>query len=345
MSRCVDADLRPAPEPVDPAAEATADAAPPGDATRAETAPPAPAATWDDVPLRRKLNLVLALIIAVAAAVPQLTHGLGLHAAWCLLPLAAVAVSGTLFTRRHLLRPIEELTLQLQRIVQAERPVSLNTLPRHRQDEVGQLARAIHRLGAGAIRDYHEARSLRRTLDDRIAKATRRATRQLSELASRDPLTDLGNRRFLDEHLEALVRSCRQADTDLICVLIDLDNFKQVNDTLGHAAGDALIQFVARLIQASVRDNDLSVRLGGDEFAVLMPGCELERAHRFAERTRAIFREHAHVSLPETVKPDLSIGIASLLRDAGGDGGQLLARADALLYAAKQRGKGCTVAR
>ena len=89
------------------------------------------------------------------------------------------------------------------------RPGALTSLPRERDDEIGRLARTIHGLAQCAIRDHHEAKRLRKSIDDRIVRATGRATRQLQELAMRDPMTQLGNRRFLDEHIDPLIESVR----------------------------------------------------------------------------------------------------------------------------------------
>ena len=185
--------------------------------------------------------------------------------------------------------PIQILVEQLGRINREYSVSAINALPIQRRDEVGQVARSIHQITSWCRRDYHEARQLRRTLDHRVATATRAATRELRRLAMRDPLTDLGNRRFLADHLDTLIESVRQAGGELVAVVIDVDNFKKVNDTHGHGAGDDLLVSLAGLIRASVRGEDYAVRLGGDEFVALMPGCAVERAADIARAAHLAF--------------------------------------------------------
>jgi diguanylate cyclase (GGDEF)-like protein len=208
---------------------------------------------------------------------------------------------------------------------------------------VGQLARVIHRLASTAMRDSYDARQLRRTLDRRVAEATRQATSQLRLMAMRDPLTDLGNRRFLEDNLAPLVKSVLESGGELSCVTMDMDGFKGVNDRLGHAAGDELLIFLGSLIRALVRQEDYAVRLGGDEFCVLMPDCETDRAAQFAERLRVLFRQHTTTALPENVHTDLSVGVAGVRKHAAHSGEELMDLADGALYAAKRAGKGRVV--
>ncbi len=89
-----------------------------------------------------------------------------------------------------------------------------------------------------------------------------------------------------------------------------MDNFKAVNDTLGHAVGDELLVFLAGLIRDSKRREDYGVRLGGDEFVVLMAGCGLERAEAFGQRLITLFRQHTRIVVPKHLPVDLSIGVA-----------------------------------
>jgi diguanylate cyclase (GGDEF)-like protein len=195
-----------------------------------------------------------------------------------------------------------------------------------------------------AVRGQQEAKRLRRTLDRRVEEATRQATRQLRHMAMRDPLTDVGNRRFFEENLPLLVDSALASGTDLVCLAIDMDNFKKVNDTLGHAAGDELLIFLASLVDASTRQEDYVARLGGDEFMVLLPGAHIDRAADLAKQIIALFRQHVRTALPDELDASLSVGIASLNSSKAGSGTELVEAADRNLYKAKNQGKGCAVA-
>jgi len=238
--------------------------------------------------------------------------------------------------------PLNQLIRQLDQISRQARPTTIALSLANRNDEIGLLAKGINRCAERDIRHYCEAKNLRSSLDRGVEQATRRATSQLRKMALHDPLTDLGNRRFLDENLERLVDPAQASGTELVCIAIDIDNFKQVNDALGHATGDELLQLLADLIRGHKRQEDYGVRLGGDEFIVLMPGGELNRAEDFAGQITKLFRQHTRIVLPAQVLPDLSIGIACL-SEGMINGQQLLEAADQNLYAAKRAGKGCVV--
>lgn len=261
---------------------------------------------------------------------------------WWLVWLLMLAwtAGGLVLAQAWVCGPFDRLLSVWDKLRRDPRPGALRLLPVHRQDEVGQIARAMFEISAAALRDGYDARQLRRTLDHRIANATQQATRQLRQIAMRDALTDLGNRRFLDENLDALVQSVQAGGGELACVMIDMDNFKRVNDTLGHAQGDELLIFLASLIRASIRREDYAVRLGGDEFTVLLPNCPADRVAHMAEQLIVLFRQHTHTALPEDVRADLSMGVALMNRDGLTTGRDLLAMADQNLYAAKRAGKG-----
>jgi diguanylate cyclase (GGDEF)-like protein len=238
--------------------------------------------------------------------------------------------------------PINEFASLLERLGRAQRDAEVRALPTDRDDEVGRMAAAVRQIVIHRIRDHHDARQLRRTLDDRVRRATRSAVHSLQTLAMRDPLTGLGNRRFLEAQLPPLVEAATASDTDLICLMIDLDNFKPVNDTLGHQTGDELIVILAELIRSACRDDDLAVRLGGDEFVMFLPGATLERAEQVVAQVRRYFRERANLLLGGVVQTDLSIGAASMVQERCPDGQALIDQADRHLYRAKRSGKGMT---
>ncbi|MFI5909040.1 diguanylate cyclase [Dactylosporangium sp. NPDC051541] len=149
----------------------------------------------------------------------------------------------------------------------------------------------------------------------------------LREQALHDPLTGVGNRHLLHEHARTTLRPGPPASV----LVLDLDGFKEVNDTLGHAAGDELLQITAARLLSEVRDQDLVARLGGDEFVVLLYDTDVHRAHEVSARLRAALT--APVQLGSgTVSVDASIGTATA-RD--GDLDTLMRVADAEMYRVK----------
>ncbi|GAA2390212.1 diguanylate cyclase domain-containing protein [Dactylosporangium salmoneum] len=164
--------------------------------------------------------------------------------------------------------------------------------------------------------------------NDGLLRAVREHQWLLHEQATHDALTGLPNRALFNERLEAAAAA----------VLVDLDDFKAVNDTLGHPVGDGLLIEVGRRLRAAVRPGDLVARLGGDEFAILLPDLEDEHmlaalAERIIGELAAPVRSHGHV-----LTVTASVGVAD--RPAGDDAQDLLRHADIAMYAAKKRGKG-----
>jgi diguanylate cyclase (GGDEF)-like protein len=161
------------------------------------------------------------------------------------------------------------------------------------------------------------------------------ANRKLQALATTDALTGLTNRRALDEYRR---QEWKPGDASGLSVLmIDIDHFKRVNDTLSHEAGDHVLMRVAELLRACTRAVDTICRYGGEEFIVLMPGVDHVVATARAERLRIMIEGDRMGLVPVTV----SVGIASRDRNAAGNLTLLLGEADRALYAAKQAGRNC----
>ncbi|MGZ5381895.1 MAG: putative bifunctional diguanylate cyclase/phosphodiesterase, partial [Thermoanaerobaculia bacterium] len=159
---------------------------------------------------------------------------------------------------------------------------------------------------------------------------------QIRHLALHDPLTDLSNRRAFEESLVRTVARARRGSPSSLLVL-DLDNFKIVNDALGHPAGDRVLVEVARLIVALVRPGDDVARFGGDEFAVLLEGVPLEGARITAERLRRSIDEHRFYVDDRAFELGVSVGVVPV--DGSADASSLMALADTALYAAKEKGR------
>jgi len=165
---------------------------------------------------------------------------------------------------------------------------------------------------------------------------TQRLVVKLQQSSRRDALTGLFNRRVLDEETRRMWQRYRRRSTPFAALLVDIDHFKQINDTLGHAAGDAVLTHLAAKFQEQARATDVVGRLGGEEFLFLLPDVAAHDAERFAERLRRAVEETRvrGVQAPVTI----SVGVAAV--SAGDEGpGPVLARADSALYRAKTAGR------
>jgi diguanylate cyclase (GGDEF)-like protein len=204
----------------------------------------------------------------------------------------------------------------------------------------------VAKLTASARRPLGERqRALARTLafEAAIAIENGRLYRELHHLALHDPLTGLANRSLFHDRVEhALARLTRREGMMIALLFIDLDDFKAVNDTLGHAQGDRLLVLVAELLRTASRPGDTVARFGGDEFALLLEDLTSgDEALVVAERIVAATAAPFHLA-GRQVMASVSIGVA--LRSAGGrTAADFLGEADAAMYAAKRAGKGRAV--
>ncbi|QRM20867.1 EAL domain-containing protein [Dechloromonas sp. TW-R-39-2] len=192
------------------------------------------------------------------------------------------------------------------------------------------LAISIIRDDRGAVRNYVASFT--------DITASKEAADRLAHLAYHDPLTELPNRLAFELHLSQALRVAQREDRQLALMLIDLDNFKNINDTLGHHFGDALLQRVAARLRECVRSSDLVARLGGDEFVVVLPEISSPRtATRVAEKINRQLAEPTQIE-EHLLYATPSIGI-SLYPGDGDDAGTLLRNADAAMYHAKNSGR------
>ena len=155
----------------------------------------------------------------------------------------------------------------------------------------------------------------------------------LERLSVTDALTQVGNHRAFQEHLHSQISLACRKGLPLCLMLIDVDHFKQYNDTYGHLQGDMILREVARLISENVRAYDFVARYGGEEFAVILPDSEMDTARGVAERIRQVVAQHQFPNRPVTV----SIGVAGWR--AGLDPSHLIQEADRALYEAKRLGR------
>lgn len=172
----------------------------------------------------------------------------------------------------------------------------------------------------------------------RDSSREKRTEQSLRALADRDELTGLVNRRFLFRRLESCLRRCGEGSTYAFALLyVDLDDFKQINDTLGHSTGDAVLKSVGRTLHDSIREGDIAARIGGDEFAVIIDGiCTRETVEEIVMRLSGSINRPIPV-LNDTIRCSASIGV-SYFSDVGwADPGIALRKADEAMYRAKRR--------
>jgi diguanylate cyclase (GGDEF)-like protein len=172
-----------------------------------------------------------------------------------------------------------------------------------------------------------------------LLMAIERLRNEVADLALLDDLTGVANRRHL---LQRLTEECARSERSgqpFSLLVIDLDGFKTINDTHGHAAGDACLQHFTLMAQTRLRPGDLLARTGGDEFCVVLPASSLREAASIARRVLAVCRQDAAACTGNDIPIAISIGVAEWDRSVGRCPDHLIAHADHALYAAKKNGK------
>lgn len=270
----------------------------------------------------------------VDSGLQTLTHaidwltGIGLAVFLSAIPLGHALI-------RRILAPLDVLAENMSEFASGKLEVRCRVRGRN---EIGRLAAAFNQMA-----DQHQASHvglvrLNAELEQRVAERTR----QLQELAAVDDLTGLFNRRHLNEILAARFSEARRYGGDLACLMFDIDNFKEINDTSGHPEGDEMLRLAAAMVRDQLRSSDVAARFGGDEFVVLLPHADVAQATSIAERIADDFRRAAKVRCPK-LRTTLSIGVADLRSLGAASSEQLIRAADAALYRAKSAGKDCVM--
>jgi len=179
-----------------------------------------------------------------------------------------------------------------------------------------------------------ELQRVNRRLQEQIVEIERLQV-ELRDQAIRDPLTNLFNRRYLEETLPREMARAGRAGAPLAVLLLDVDRFKEINDTDGHHAGDAALQSLGGLLATETRRGDIACRYGGDEFAIVLPNTTVDAAVERAEEIRSRF-----AAAKPARRITLSVGVASFPWD-GRTEAEILRAADRALYAAKDSGRDC----
>jgi len=255
--------------------------------------------------------------------------------------LVVIAVMASLLLTRRLVAP-------MRRLMRAARAVGAGRLdvyvPAGSSDEMGLLTHTFNHMTQRLAESQSEVASYQRTLEEKVAQRTKElevASAQAYKLAQHDILTGLPNRALLNQRLRQIVAQSARDDLQIACLFLDFDHFKRINDTLGHDAGDRLLQSVAQRLTSAVRESDTVARLGGDEFVIILPGLDPDKATfeimSVITRVRESFLAPFRLS-DQTPTLTCSIGVSVYPVDADDPSG-LIKQADTAMYAAKAAGR------
>jgi diguanylate cyclase (GGDEF)-like protein len=235
-------------------------------------------------------------------------------------------------------QPIERLSDWARRIAQGQ--TDLEFPDTGGRDELGLLARTFNDMMRQLRRNQDEIETANRSLLDRNLRL-QQANEVLNQLSITDGLTKLHNHRFFQDHLTREIKRVSRTGESLAMLLIDIDDFKQLNDRFGHAAGDEMLKRIAPLLNQAVRETDLVARYGGEEFVILALNTDAQGAYPLAEKVRTSIAESSFI-LDDSLRPlriTVSVGVATYQ----GNRKRFFQRADEALYRAKAQGKNCVV--
>jgi diguanylate cyclase (GGDEF)-like protein len=236
------------------------------------------------------------------------------------------------------LKPIELLSVGARRVAEGE--LDLEIPNPGTRDEIGVLIHAFNHM-LQRVRTYQdEIKESNEKLRSHNIKL-QQANELLEQLSITDGLTKLHNHRFFQDQLTREINRTARTSSPLSLLLIDIDDFKSLNDRFGHAAGDELLRGLALIMNATVRSSDLLARYGGEEFAVLAPGTDRQGVQQLAEKLRTAIAESSFIlsDSMRLTRVTVSVGIAQFR----GDRRKFFDEADRGLYRAKAAGKNCVM--
>jgi len=264
--------------------------------------------------------------------------------------LAIVLVFGLIAFQmaRSIVRPILALSDASRRIATGEPGVMIEEPTT--DDEIAVLTRAFNEMSSRLVENQRELQEQRVEIEDANARLVaqnqelQRVNEVFQQLSITDDLTRLHNHRFFQDHLPREIKRCERTGEPLCLLLIDIDDFKTLNDRCGHAVGDAVLRKVADVLNQSVREMDLLARYGGEEFVLLTSQTTLEGAVALAEKIRAAL-SRARFSVVDLGGPqELSVTASFGVAQYRGDEKAFFNAADRALYRAKAAGKDCVIA-
>ncbi len=263
--------------------------------------------------------------------------------------LVAVLLFGGLafWTARSIIRPIDALSHAARRIADGEAEEVID--PGATDSEIGVLIQAFNRMTVRLKRQRVELGESREKLADANSRLRgqneelQRVNEVLEQLSITDGLTRLHNHRFFQEQLAREIKRIERTGGSLYLVLIDIDNFKHLNDRYGHATGDAVLCEVARVMKRIVRESDVLARYGGEEFALIPGQTDLEGAVGLAEKIRVAVAENVVAVEDDGGSSKASVTVSIGVAEYSGDSRALFNAADRALYRAKGAGKDCVV--
>jgi diguanylate cyclase (GGDEF)-like protein len=234
----------------------------------------------------------------------------------------------------HVRRRLNKLSLAAKRLSAGDYEADL---PKKSSDEIGELTNVFQNMRQD-LAAYHQ--QLQGEVDNhrRTAEALEEEKERASYHATHDSLTGLINRREFERLLTETLHETNLDDSHHVLLYLDLDQFKIVNDTCGHIAGDALLQQLHLGIQNRIRQNDSLARLGGDEFGVLLKHCSIDNAMKVADKMRQAVQDFRFAWENKSFAVGVSIGAVGIDRNSSGIS-NLLSMADAACYMAKERGR------
>jgi len=247
------------------------------------------------------------------------------------------------FWAKRLISPIVLLTKVAKNMSEGKLQGDEDLPHINRNDEVGLLAKAFHEMSFRLADSYKELKELNESLEERIKDRTKdleESKDELKFLVSIDPMTKLYNRRYFSEMAEEMFGVNKRKHTNVSLILLDIDNFKNVNDMYGHHIGDEVIIAVANILMDNTRKSDIVCRYGGEEYIIILPDTGMESSMKIAHNIRQLV-EDTVIKLPKKkeLSVTISIGVSMANMIVDNDIEIAINKADNAMYEAKRSGK------